>query len=162
MLNGLLFVPESQRGAFWSKCLLPAFPFLSFFFFWCLKCQQMRNNLYHLVSVVISNGWKGHNTADHTGEQWTPHTSPLKPFHLFTRIDWAKGGGEEKKFQGFYMSSFVFTRTPCKISSSVNYGLDGGSDSRIRYSHIWTGRTRGNAKSGSRITIRPAKTWAID
>lgn len=106
MLNGLLFVPESQRRAFWSKCLLPAFPFLFFFFFWCLKCQQMRNNLYHLVSVVISNGWKGHNTADHTGEQWTPHTSPLKPLHLFTCIDWAKEGGGGEKVSGILHEQF--------------------------------------------------------
>lgn len=30
MLNGLLFVPESQRRALWSKCLLPAFPLFFF------------------------------------------------------------------------------------------------------------------------------------
>lgn len=95
MLNGLLFVPESQRRAFWSKCLLPAFPFF-LFFFWRLKCQQMRNNLYHLVSVVISNGWKGHNTADHTGEQWTPHTSPSS-LSTFSRVLIGPKRGERKK-----------------------------------------------------------------
>lgn len=40
---------------------------------------------------------------------------PLKPCHLSRCIDWAKEGRQEEKFQGFYMSNFMSTRTPCKI-----------------------------------------------
>lgn len=59
------------------------------------------------------------------------------------------------------MSSFTLTGTPGEIVSCANLGLDWGSDSRIRYSHIWTVWTTGNAKSGSRITMGTAWMWAI-
>lgn len=97
----------------------------------------MRSNLYNLVSVVISNGWKGHNTTDQRGEQQTPRSlpTPQPPFpslSTFSRvlIGPKRRDRKKKKFQGLYASSFMFTRAPCEILSLVNYRLDGGSDSK--------------------------------
>lgn len=133
----------------------------SFLFFFLMF--KMPTDAQQSVPSRVSRHFKWMERSQYGGSERRAINAsriPVKPFHLFTSIDWAKegrdGGKKKKEVSGFYTSGFMLTRMPSEIVSGANLGLDGGSNSRIRYSRIWTARTTGNAKSGSRITIGTA------
>lgn len=121
----------------------------------------MRNNLYHLVSVVLSNRWKGHNAADDTGEQWTPHNSPSSLATFPSVLIGPKRGERKNSFRDFTWEVSCSLARLARFYPRWTIGLMEAPTAGSDYSHIWTGRMTGNAKFGFRITIRPAKTWAI-
>lgn len=132
-------------------------------FLW-LKCQQMCNNLDNLMSVVISNGWKGHDAntaADQRGGNLRLRTPPraFPPFHFywFWMGEKWKTKGEKKSLWDLHTKFHLHLRGMRDFIPSKQPPWWGcySPDSRIRYSHIWTGRMTGNVKCGSGITIRP-------
>lgn len=90
---------------------------------------------------------------------------PVKPSHLFTSIDSGQIGERRKKkkrsFRGLIWAVSCSLACLARLYPTWSSGLDGGSDSRIRYRHNWTAWTTGNARSGSRITMGTVKTWML-
>lgn len=144
----------SQRRTLWSKCLRPA---VSFSFFLMFK---MPTDAQQSVASRVSRHFKRMERSQCDGSQRRAINASLSSHSTFSQVLIGRKQRErKKKAEGFYMGSLMYTCAPIQIESCVNFALDGSSDSRIRYSHIWT---TGNAKSGSRIAIRQDKMWAID